>query len=91
VAELIRDRDVDDAMVQLQFSKKRAAAYFKAILQSAVANAEEQDADVRALFVQDCFVNEGPTIKRFRPKDRGRAHPILKRTSHLHVTLEARD
>jgi large subunit ribosomal protein L22 len=55
---------------------------------SAIANAEEQEAEVTNLFVQVSRVDEGPVIKRFQPKDRGRAHPIMKRTSHLHVTVE---
>ncbi len=90
VAELIRGMAVDDAMTALEFSKKRAAWYYKAVLKSAIANAEEGDADVSSLFVSESRVDEGPTIKRFQPKDRGRAHPIMKRTSHLHVALDQR-
>ena len=56
-----------------------------------MANAEERDADVHTLYVSESRVDEGPTIKRIRPKDRGRAHPINKRTSHLHVALDARN
>jgi len=88
VAALIRGRKVDDALSQLQMSKKRAAYYFRGVLKSAVANAEEGDADVRNLVVVESRVDEGPTMKRFQPKDRGRAHPILKRTSHLHVAVD---
>ena len=90
VADLIRGMDVDDAMTQLQLSKKRAAWYLKAVLKSAIANAEEGDARVEDLFVSISRVDEGPTIKRFQPKDRGRAHPINKRTSHLHVVVDER-
>jgi large subunit ribosomal protein L22 len=82
---------VDDAMTALQFSKKRAAWYYKAVLKSAIANAEEGDADVTDLVVRESRADEGPTIKRFRPKDRGRAHPIRKRTSHLHIVLDERN
>jgi large subunit ribosomal protein L22 len=88
VAGLIRGLDIDAAMTELAVSKKRAAWYFKAVLKSAIANAEEQEAEVTNLFVQVSRVDEGPVIKRFQPKDRGRAHPIMKRTSHLHVTVE---
>lgn len=88
VADLIRGRTIDDALTQLELSKKRAAWYFKTVLNSAVANAEEEDADVTALFIAESRVDEGPTIKRFQPKDRGRAHPINKRTSHLYIGLE---
>ena len=90
VADMIRGLAVDQAMTALQFSKKRAAWYYKAVLKSAIANAEENDADVSSLFVSESRVDEGPTIKRFQPKDRGRAHPIMKRTSHLHIVLDER-
>tara|TARA_Y100001970_G_scaffold277996_1_gene383031 strand:+ start:764 stop:1114 length:351 start_codon:yes stop_codon:yes gene_type:complete len=88
VADLIRSRPVEEALVQLEVSKLRAAWYFKSVLKSALANAEEGDANLSSLFVTESRVDEGPTMKRHRPKDRGRAHPILKRTSHLYVTLE---
>lgn len=91
VADMIRGMPADEAMVALQFSKKRAAWYYKAILKSAIANADEKDADLSRLVVSESRVDEGPTIKRFQPKDRGRAHPIMKRTSHLHVILDEMD
>ena len=87
VADMIRGQRIDAAMTALEFSKKRAAWYFKAVLKSAVANAEERDADVHTLYVSESRVDEGPTIKRIRPKDRGRAHPILKKTSHIHISV----
>ena len=90
VADMIRGMPVDKAMTALDFSKKRAAWYYKAVLKSALANAEENDANVTSLIVSESRVDEGPTIKRFQPKDRGRAHPIMKRTSHLHVVLDER-
>ena len=90
VADMIRNCRIDEAMTALGFSKKRAAYYFRGVLKSAIANAEEQDVDVTRLFVTESRVDEGPSIKRWRPKDRGRAHPILKRTSHLYVTVGER-
>ena len=90
VADMIRGLRVDDAVSALQFSKKRAAWYYKAVLKSAIANAEEDDADVSTLYVRESRVDEGPTMKRFQPKDRGRAHPIMKRSSHLHIVLDQR-
>ncbi len=87
---MIRGMKIDEATTSLKFSKKRAAWYFKAVLKSAVANAEEHDADVHTLYVSETRVDQGPTIKRIRPKDRGRAHPINKRTSHLQVALDER-
>ncbi|MHC4948513.1 MAG: 50S ribosomal protein L22 [Planctomycetota bacterium] len=91
VADLIRGMSIDQAMTQLQMSPKRAAWYLKAVLKSAIANAEEDSADIARLFVSESRVDEGPTIKRWRPKDRGRAHPIRKRTSHLHVVVDERN
>ncbi len=91
VADMIRGLPVDDALTALEFSKKRAAWYLKAVLKSAIANAEEGEADVSSLYVHESRVDEGPTIKRFQPKDRGRAHPILKRSSHLHLVLDERN
>ena len=90
IAQLIRGKRIDDAMTALAFSKKRAAWYFKAVLKSAIANAEEQEANVHSLYISESWADEGPTMKRWRPKDRGRAHPIMKRTSHLHVSLDER-
>jgi large subunit ribosomal protein L22 len=88
VADLIRGRKVEDALTQLQMSRKRAAYYFRSVLKSAVANAEEADADIRNLIVTESRVDQGPTMKRFNQKDRGRAHPILKRSSHLVVAVD---
>ena len=88
VAALIRGRRVDAALTALDFSKKRAAWFFKSVLKSAIANAEEQDADVRRLYVSESWAAMGPPAKRFRPKDRGRTHPYKRHTSHLYVTLE---
>jgi large subunit ribosomal protein L22 len=90
IADMIRGLPVDQAMNALEFSKKRAAWYYKAILKSAIANAEEKDADVERLFVSGSRVDQGPVLKRFQPKDRGRAHQIIKRTSHLLLELDER-
>ena len=90
VAALIRGRQVDEALTQLDLSKKRGAWYLKYVLKSAIANAEETDADRRYLYVTESRVDEGPTMKRFQPKDRGRAHPIMKRLSHITVGVEER-
>ena len=90
VADMIRGRKIDEAISALQFSKKRGAWFFHQVLKSAVANAEERDADVHSLYVLESRVDEGPTTKRWRPKDRGRAHPFRKRSSHLHIAVEER-
>jgi len=90
VMDLIRGRDVDDALAMLSFSKKRAAVLIDAVVRSAVANASEQEADTGGLFVKQCWVDPGPIIKRFQPKDRGKAYAIQKKMSHLVVTLDER-
>ena len=86
--DLIRGRDVQDALNVLKFMPQRAAVLVSQVLTSAVANANEAEADVDKLYVETAMVDEGPTMKRFRPKDRGRAHPIMKRTSHITVVVE---
>lgn len=88
VADLIRGRHVDEALEVLDFTKKRASVMVKKVLRSAIANADEQEADVGSLYVQEIRVDEGPRIQRWRPKDRGRAHPYVHRTSHIVVTVE---
>lgn len=88
VADLIRGQHVQDALNILKFSPNRAAPMISKVLTSAVANANEKQADVEALYVDEVRIDPGPTMKRFRPKDRGRAHSILKRTSHISVAVE---
>jgi large subunit ribosomal protein L22 len=90
ILDLIRGRDVEDALALLKFSKKRAAVLVDKVVRSAVANAGEQEADTGALFVKEAWADPGPTMKRFMPKDRGKAYNIMKRTSHLVVSLEER-
>lgn len=91
VSDMVRGLPVDEALTALDFSKRRGAWYLKSVLKSAIANAEEQEADIADLVVTRSWVDEGPTIKRFQPKDRGRAHPIRKRTSHLHIEVGTRN
>jgi large subunit ribosomal protein L22 len=90
VMDLIRGRDIDDALNLLKFSKQRAAVMIEKVVKSAVANAGEQEADTDELYVAKAWVDPGPVIKRFQPKDRGKAYSIKKRTSHLVVTLDER-
>ncbi|MCS7032410.1 MAG: 50S ribosomal protein L22 [Phycisphaerae bacterium] len=93
VMDMIRGRDVDDAIALLGFSKKRASGMIEKVVRSAVANAIEQDASIRrnALYVARAWVDPGPIIKRFQPKDRGKAYAIQKKTSHLVVVLDERE
>ena len=88
LVDLVRGRDVQDAMNVLQFSPHRAAGMISKVLWSAISNAKEAEADENRLYIIEARVDEGPTIKRFHPKDRGRAHSILKRTSHITVVVE---
>ena len=88
VIALIRGRRFDEAMTQLDMSKRRAAVLIRNALKAAYANADQAEADLRRLVVTDARVDEGPVMKRWQPKDRGRAHPILKRTSHITVTVD---
>ena len=90
--DLVRGRNVEEALAVLSFNKKRAAIMVEKVIKSAVANATEQDVAPKrnALFVKACWVDEGPTIKRFQPKDRGKAYSIMKRTSHLTVEVDER-
>lgn len=87
IIDMIRGRDVQDALNILKFTPNRAAGMISKVLTSAIASANEAEADVDELYVDQVFVDEGPTIKRWEPKDRGRAHPILKRTSHITVVV----
>jgi large subunit ribosomal protein L22 len=90
VINLIRGKRVDEADTILQMSKRRAAVFIRAALSAARANADQAEVDLRRLVVTDARVDSGPTMKRFQPKDRGRAHQILKRTSHITVTVDAK-
>ena len=91
--DMVRGRDVDDAISLLRFSKQRASGMIEKVIRSAVANASEQDTTNRrnALYVAKATVDPGPVIKRFQPKDRGKAYSIMKRTSHLIVTVDERE
>lgn len=87
LTDLIRGRSCAAAMDQLRFNSKRGAVFVKNVLKSAMVNADEQEADMRTLFVKEARVDCGPFYNRWRPKDRGRAHPILKRTSHIVIAV----
>ena len=92
VADLIRGKDVQDAVNILQLTKKAAAAPIEKLLKSAIANAENRDdaVDVDRLYVSSIFVDGGPVMKRIRPQPMGRAFRILKRTSHVTIKLDTR-
>ena len=88
IADQIRGLPVEKALDVLAFSKKKGAGLVKKVLDSAIANAENNEgADIDELKVSAVFVDEGPTMKRIRARAKGRATRILKRTSHITVTV----
>jgi large subunit ribosomal protein L22 len=90
VIDLLRGMDCDAATDLLRFYHQRSASLILNVLRSAMVNADEQEADMSRLFVSEARVDGGPYYRRFRPKDRGRAHPIAKRTSHLIIKVSER-
>ena len=93
-ADLIRGRDVNEALELLQFSPRRAAVFYIKVLKSAVANAsQDENVDVNQLYVSDARADDGPLQQhrlRWRPGPQGRAMPVRKRTSHLTVVVAER-
>jgi len=88
VADQIRGLHVEKALNTLAFSTKKGAPLIKKVLESAIANAEHNEgADIDELKVAAVMVDEGPTMKRIRPRAKGRAARILKRTSHITLTV----
>jgi large subunit ribosomal protein L22 len=88
VADQIRGKGVEEALDILTFSPKKAAAIVKKVLDSAIANAEHNEgADVDELKVSTIFVDEGVTLKRLRPRAKGRADRIFKRSCHITVKV----
>lgn len=88
VADLVRGKSVQNAVTTLMYTPKRAAKVVKKVIESAVANAKHNEgADERTLFVDEIRVDEGFTLKRHKPRARGRAFGIKKRTSHIMVKL----
>lgn len=88
VLDLIRGKEVGEAMSILQLTNKRASPVVDKLIKSAVANAEHNyDMDVDHLIVSEAYADEGPTLKRFRPRAQGRATKINKRTSHVTIIV----
>lgn len=92
VADLIRGKNVQEAANILALTKKSAARHVDKLLKSAIANAEnrEEGVDLDRLYVKRVFVDRGPMLKRLQPAPMGRAFRILKRQSHLTITLDTR-
>lgn len=92
VVDTVRGKSASQAMDILRFARKKAAMPVQKLLKSAVANAGEHNGvnDVDGLIIEHIVVDEGPTIKRYTPRARGRATPIRKRTSHVRLVLRER-
>ena len=88
VLDLIRGEDAEKAMTILKHTPKAACEVLGKVLKSAMANAEVKNMDTSKLYVAECFVNQGPTLKRIRPRAQGRAYIIRKRTSHITIVLK---
>lgn len=91
VANAIKGKKLEKALNFLKFTPKKSARIIGKVLRSAVANAEQNPGiDVNTLYIKEIFVDQGPTLKRFRPRAMGRATRILKRSSHIKVVLDER-
>ncbi|WP_046213345.1 50S ribosomal protein L22 [Paenibacillus wulumuqiensis] len=93
VVDLIRGKQVGEAIAILRHTPKSASPVVEKLLNSAIANAEfistekNESLDVNSLFISEAYVNQGPTLKRFRPRAMGRASKINKRTSHISLVV----
>jgi large subunit ribosomal protein L22 len=91
IMDQVRGKQVGEALNMLSFAPQRGARILKKLISSAIANAEQNtDVDVDSLFILRVYADEGPTLKRWRPRALGRATRIKKRTSHLTVILDER-
>src|SRR5687767_8257079 len=93
VCELIRGKNVNQALATLQFTRKTIARELAKVLRSAVANLQQKDGfsgDIDRLYVSACYADQGPSQKRVRPAPMGRAYRVVKRTAHLTVHIAER-
>ncbi|WP_120167054.1 50S ribosomal protein L22 [Thermohalobacter berrensis] len=92
VADLIRGKNVDEALAILRFTPKKSARMLEKVVNSAVANAENNHGmDRDKLYISQVYANQGPTLKRWRARAQGRADMIRKRTSHIGVVVKERE
>jgi large subunit ribosomal protein L22 len=92
IADLVRGKNVKDAQAILKFTPRKGAEIFLKVLNSAVANAENNHhLDVESLYVKEIYANQGPTMKRWNAGSMGRANPVLKRSSHVGVVVAERE
>jgi len=96
VADLVRGQDASEAVETLTFLNKKSAPMIRKLVESAIANAEVSaerdnvDLDIDELYIKTIHVDQGPTLRRFRPRAQGRATRIIKKTSHITVELATR-
>ena len=91
VTDLVRGKDLQEALTILKFTTGKASEYIEKVVASAAANAENNfDMDRSKLYVAEIYVNQGPTMKRWRAGSQGRAGRILKRSAHIGVTVKER-
>jgi large subunit ribosomal protein L22 len=94
VLDAIRGKDVETALGILTYNPRYASTVIEKVLRSAIANAEHnekyRDLDLENLYIEECFANKGPTMKRIKPRAQGRAYRIEKRMSHITIVLNER-
>ena len=91
VLDAIRGKDVETALAIVTYNPRYASSVIEKLLKSAIANAENNNGmSTENLYVEECYANKGPTMKRIRPSSQGRAYRIEKRTSHLTIVLNER-
>ena len=91
VLDAIRGKDVQTALGILEYSPRYASSIIKKLLESAIANAENNNGmNAENLYIAECYANKGPTMKRIRPRAQGRAYRIEKRMSHITIVLDER-
>ena len=88
VLDLIRNKPCDEALAILKYTPKAACEPLGKLLKSAIANAENKDMDTTRLYIAECRVDQGPTLKRIRPRAQGRAYRVNKKTSHITLVLK---
>ncbi len=91
VADLVRGKDVGEALTILKFTPGKGAEIVEKVVQSALANADVKEMDTDNLYIAEVYANQGPTMKRWRAGSQGRASIILKRSSHVGVTLREKN
>jgi len=92
VVDLIRNKDIGEALAILELTPRAASSVVTKVLKSAIANAENNyNMNPDLLYVAECYVDQGPTLKRIRPRSRGMFDRILKRTSHITVVLREKE